>query len=126
MSSRDKIKIKPHKKMIRDYSRFSETKFLHDISSVDWKNLVSEHHNQIDRSFSAFYSKFNKIVEAHAPLKPCSIRKARQLTKPWITTGLRKSIKIKNQMFHAGDLGKIQVLQEQNHIAHTAQQKAVL
>ena len=92
--------------MIRDYSRFSETKFLHDISSVDWKNLVSERHNQIDRSFSAFYSKFNKIVEAHVPLKPCSIRKAKQLTKPWITTGLRKSIKIKNQMFHAGDKEK--------------------
>jgi hypothetical protein len=36
-------------------------------------------------------------------LKPVSKRKSKQLSKPWITRGLRKSIKTKNVLFNSGD-----------------------
>ena len=60
----------------------------------------------VDRFFSSFYNKFNKIVNKHAPLKTVSQRKAKQLSKPWISKGLRKSIKIKNNLFYSGDPAK--------------------
>ena len=43
------------------------------------------------------------MFKKHAPLKTVSKRKAKQLSKPWITRGLRKSIKIKNDLFYSGD-----------------------
>ena len=48
----------------------------------------------VNNLFSSFYNKFNKLVNKHAPMKTISNRKAKQLSKPWITQGLRTSIKI--------------------------------
>ena len=41
------------------------------------------------------------MVNTNAPLKTVSKRKAKQFSKPWITRGIRKSIKIKNSLFHS-------------------------
>ena len=87
---------------IRDYSRFSEENFISDISQTDWTGLISN--GSIDKRFSSFYNRLNKIVNRHAPLKIVSKRKAKQLSKPWITRGLRRSIKIKNHLFYSGDM----------------------
>ena len=92
--------------MTRDYSRFSEARFSKELSKIDWKHPVSENNNNVDQSFSAFYSKLNKTIDKHAPIKPLSTRKAKQRTKPWITKGLIKSIKIKNKLFYSGDKDK--------------------
>lgn len=86
---------------IRYYSRFSEENFISDISRTDWTGLISN--GSVDKRFSSFYNKLNKLVNKHAPLKIVSKRKTKQLSKPWITRGLRKSIKIKNDLFYFGD-----------------------
>ena len=62
--------------------------------------------DSVDKCFSSFYNKFNKLVNKHAPLRTVSKRKAKQLSKPWISRGLRKSIKIKNDLFHSGNPAK--------------------
>ena len=90
-----------HGTKIRDYSRFSEENFISDISQTDWNGVISN--GSVDKRFSSFYNKLNKLVNKHAPLKIVSKRKAKQLSKPWITSGLRKSIKIKNDLFYSGD-----------------------
>ena len=53
-----------------------------------------------------FYNKLNKLINKHAPFKILSKRKAKQFSKPWISKGLRKSIKIKNRLFYSGDILK--------------------
>ena len=60
----------------------------------------------MDKLFSSFYNKFNKIVNKHAPMKTLSHRKAKQFSKPWITKGIRTSIKIKNRLYLSGDEDK--------------------
>ena len=50
-----------------------------------------------------FYNTLNKIVNKHAPFIALSKRKAKQMSKPWIPKGLRKSIKIKKELFCSGD-----------------------
>ena len=54
---------------------------------------------------SIFYSKFDKILNKHAPVKTLSKRRIKKLSKPWISNwkGIRASIKIKNQLFLSGD-----------------------
>ena len=54
--------------------------------------------NSLDDRFSSFYKQSNKVVQKHAPLKVVSKRKIKQLAKPWITKGIRTSIKITNRL----------------------------
>ena len=56
--------------------------------------------------FSTFYNKLNKLTNKHAPLRSLSKRKIKRLSKPWITKGIRKSIRIKNELFFSGDRDK--------------------
>ncbi|KAK2556625.1 putative RNA-directed DNA polymerase from transposon X-element [Acropora cervicornis] len=89
---------------IRDYSNFSEECFINDVSETDWNSLMAN--GPVDKCFSSFYNKLNKLINKHAPFKTLSKRKAKQFSKPWITKGLRKSIKIKNRLFYSGDILK--------------------
>lgn len=43
---------------------------------------------------SSFYTKFNKLVNKHVSIKTVLKRRAKLLSKPWITKGLRISVKI--------------------------------
>lgn len=84
--------------LIRDYSNFWDENFLNDLSSVDWLGVVPENERNVDKLFSKFYRKLNKLINKHAPLKPASKRKVKMFCKPWITGRIRKSIMIKNKL----------------------------
>ena len=49
--------------------------------------------------FDYFYSVVNATIDKHAALKKLSKREAKFKSKPWITQGIRKSIKTKNKLF---------------------------
>ena len=57
----------------------------------------------MNKLFSSFYNKYNTIVDKHAPMKKLSNRKAKQLSKPWITNGIRAATKFKNKLYATGD-----------------------
>ena len=50
--------------------------------------------------------KLERVVNKYAPLKIVSKRKAKQLSKPWITRGIRISIRKKNEVYYSGDMVK--------------------
>ena len=101
MSMRDKIK--KTKSKVRDFSRFSRDSFNADLSNVDWNALLDKKSCDVDNLFSSFYNKFNKLRNKHAPMKTFSNRKAKQLSKSWITKSIRTSIKVKNKLHTSGD-----------------------
>lgn len=96
------LKSRYQETKIREYSRFSEENFISDISQTHCTGLISN--GSIDKRFSSFYNKLDKLVNRRAPLKIVSKHKAKQLSKPWITRGLRRSIKIMNDLFYSGDM----------------------
>lgn len=71
-----------NKHLIRDYSKFSESNFVNDLSRTGLNHAVDFSENDINKSFSTFYNKLNTVIKNHAPLKKISKRKAKQLTKP--------------------------------------------
>ena len=73
----------PHTKKTkrRDYSSFNANKFINDLSAI------------------------NK----HAPLRDASVRKLKMWTKPRLTAGLRKSIKVKNKLFFESNWPKYKI-----------------
>ena len=92
-----KVKTRVKKSKMRD-SRFSSDRLNADLSNVDWSALFANESNDVNSIFSSFYNKFNKLVNKHAPMKTISNRKAKQFSKPWITQGFRKSIRVKNKL----------------------------
>ena len=97
------LPVQPKKIILRDFSRFSEKTFLQEMSQIDWAMLLV---GDINKIFSTFYNKLNKITNKHAPFRTLSKRKAKQMSKPWMTRGLKKSIKVKNELFFTGDKDK--------------------
>ena len=102
-SGREKVANKTTKK--RDFSDFSSVRFNNGLSIVDWVNIIVSKANSLDDRFSSFHKQSNKVVQKHAPLKVVSKRKIKQLAKPWITKGIRTSIKITNRLYKTGNCG---------------------
>ena len=87
---------------MRDFSLFSDNDFNTELLQVNWELILSRQQN-VDCALSTFY-KHNKLINKHAPVKSVSRRKIlNQFSKPWITNGLRKSIKMKNALFISSD-----------------------
>ena len=87
------------KAKIRDYSAFSSSSFNEAIQT----SIVICVDRDVDQEFSFFYRTLIKLIEKHAPLKTISKRKNKLFSKPWITRGIKKSIKIKNKLLMSGD-----------------------
>ena len=55
------------------------------------------------------YNKFNKLIYKHAPMKTISNRKAKQHSKPWITKGIRISIKVEGKLYASGNTANCKI-----------------
>ena len=88
---------------MRDFSKFSSRLFVADLTQVDWDEIIARGTDDINKIFSSCYNKLNKIVNKHAPFKIMSKRRKKKLSKPWITKGIRTSIRIKNRYYMSGD-----------------------
>ena len=96
----NKSKSMPPKVKLRDYSKFSESQFLNHLAQLNWESAEGD---DINACSSVFYNKIDRIVNKHAPLKSVSKRKAKQLSKPWISRGI---IRKKNELYYSGDMAK--------------------
>ena len=93
---------------MRDSSHFSENSFADELSQIDWDS-VSGAQNDPDHPFSILCNKVNKLLNKHAPYKTLSQRRVKQMQRPWITRGLRKSIKVKNRLFYSGNKAQYKI-----------------
>ena len=108
-SAWDKTKTKNLK--MRDFSNFSSDGFNDDLSNVKWNALFINDSRDVNSVFSSFYNKCNKLINKHAPMKTISKRKAKLFSKPWITKGLRISVRIKNKLYASRDMINIKSIE---------------
>ena len=82
----------------RDTKNFKQNSFIDDLKSlkVSEKILLE---NDVNTKYDLFQVQFLNIIDKHAPLKKLSKREIRLKSKPWITKGIHKSIKVKNQFY---------------------------
>ena len=57
---------------------------------------VTENVNLI---FDSFHDTVPEVIEKPVPLRKLSKRQVRLVAKPWITNGIRASIRIKNNLY---------------------------
>ena len=85
-----------NEKYARDYSRITQNKIVNDIQAIDWNLSNCE---TVDNMFENIYNQVSQVIDLHSPLKKLSKTQAKFLSKPWITTGLKTSIKKKNMLY---------------------------
>jgi hypothetical protein len=95
-----------HQSKVRDFSHFLPSDFKNDLTQINWNSIIESKKENIDKLFTTFYNKLNKLTNKHTPLKMISKRKIKQSVKPWITKDIKKSIKIKNKLFCSGNKEK--------------------
>ena len=99
-------KLKSKKQKRRDFSGFSVNSFNSELSEELLNQNNFDDQFVVDISFPNFYNVLSGLVEKHAPMKTLSKRKLKQFSKPWITIGLKKSIKVKNSLFQSGSFAQ--------------------
>ena len=104
LTSQCKTFFSNNKTKVRDYSAFNAKSFINDLQNINWNNISKL--TDANQSFSWFYKCVNNIINKHAPLRSISNRKQKFLSKPWLTAGLRKSIRVKNALFYTSDWDK--------------------
>jgi hypothetical protein len=65
---------------------------------VNWDEILPNNYDP-NSIFDHFYSKLDDIINKHAPMRVLSRKEIKFYTKPWITSGIKKSIKEKDKLF---------------------------
>ena len=90
------IKIK-----FRDYSEINTSNFCNAVADLDWNNIIT---CDINLSMNKFEECLNDLHNAHFPIKTKIISSKRKM-KPWLTSGILKSVKTKSRYFKLYKLG---------------------
>ena len=81
-----------------DYSNFDKQALVTDIQSINWDVLLRDVYEP-SSMFDSFYNKISEVIDTHIPIKQLSRLGLKSRSKPWITSGIRTSIRIKNVLF---------------------------
>ena len=65
------------------------------MRNANWTPVYKSY--DVNESVTRFFHTSNSISNSHAPLKSINIKN--KSDKPWVTNGLRKSIKIRNELY---------------------------
>jgi hypothetical protein len=68
------------------------------MQSIDW-NMETSNDSNPTEVFDIFHSKLSSIVDKHIALQYLSKKELKHFDKPWITSGIRMSIKLKNNYY---------------------------
>ena len=78
----------------KDFKKCNSGLFKMALNEVDWSAVYSS--SDVNESLPRFLRIFNRISNKHAPLK--SVKLKSTSSKPWITSGLKKSMKVRGQI----------------------------
>lgn len=95
INKKSKICANENSSYHRNYSQRNLDNFINAISVVNWDSLIHKENSR--ESFTSFYQKFRKTYDNCFPIK--HYKSKYNSRKPWLTFGLRKSIKIKNKLY---------------------------
>ena len=90
----------PKNKIIykRDSKNFDRENFLLDALSIDWDKVTAINKGDPNDSFNRFDSTINPLIDKYLPLKKLSRKETKNVFKPWITVGIRNSIKRRDSL----------------------------
>ena len=109
-----KVKGK-HNFFKRDTRNFDRENFLLDFLEINWQDTIDVSKNDPNYSFNSFESKLNILIDKYLPLKKLSNREIKHQLKPWISLGIRPSIKRRDKLYKKYLKAKTAALKEDYH-----------
>ena len=98
------IKIKSHNinksAYTRKFSLSDKKKFEEELKVIDWNTILAIDQNDINLSLENFMNIIECLLNKYAPLKKMTKKQLKNLKKPWLTSGILKSVKNKNKIFN--------------------------
>ena len=82
----------------KDWSKVKQENFILNYFDKDWADLLQIHQQNVNLAMESFLNNMNSILDTQAPLKKVNKYKLKFKKKPWITSSLKKSISIKNNL----------------------------
>ena len=76
----------------RDYAKFKKDDFLMDFLAIDFDE-ISSYSNDLNNSFNLYFDQINDVIDKHLPLRKMTKKEVKSKFKPWITYGLRNSMR---------------------------------
>ena len=83
---------------IRDWKTFYNATFPTGYKFTDWPKVMQIDKGNPNLSFHNYIEEVEKMISNHAPLRKTRKQELKFQSKPWITSGLQKSIVIKNKL----------------------------
>ena len=87
-----------HKIFKRDLKNYDKASLIADVININWHDILEMEKGDVNLSYNAFDNKVNEILEKHVPLKKLNKKQLRLQSKPWITPGIVKSIKRRDNL----------------------------
>ena len=83
----------------RDWCKFDRENFIFVYFSTEWRDMLNIDELIVDNSTQMYLEKINVLLDNYATLKRIDMYKLYMYkSKHWITSGLQKSISLKNEL----------------------------
>ena len=79
----------------RNFSQRNINRFINEMNNVDWKPTLDL--NELEAAYNNFQMKLTNLYNICFPLT--KVKKRYYTKKPWLTSGLKESIKVKNKKY---------------------------
>lgn len=85
----------------RDYSRLDNEALISEVSKVNWLEVLTNESEVADVNtvFQNFYLCISELINKHAPLRKLTRKEIKSLSKPWVTPGIKASIRLKEKFY---------------------------
>ena len=68
--------------------------------------------------FEIFLHLFNNTLDKHAPFKQVNLEEQKEALKPWVGTGIKKSVKVRGKLYK-------EMVKEKDRVAHEEKEKSL-
>ena len=85
-------------KYSRDWKNFNRERFAYEISNLTWADVISPEFDT-NTSLSNFYNKITNLLDEMAPIKRLTKKEKGLTERPWITTGILKSMASRDKSY---------------------------
>ena len=91
------LKKQKNKVRIRDMKNFNESNFTNELKNLKLDEVLKTIPD-LNMKYEYFHDKIIYLINKHAPMRDVTKKENKRIHKPWITSGILKSIKQKNKL----------------------------
>ena len=98
MPRKDNRLPRKHNLLKRDFKKYDKAELVAEVININWPGILSLELGDPNHSYERFNKKINEVLDTHVPLKKINKNDLRLQAKPWITSGIVKSIKRRDRL----------------------------